>query len=359
MEGVAEMKRPAGFLAVLLPCLLLAAIARPVAGGNDAPGVSVQIGANFYPLETWEPGKQRGWMSQDGEIFLVNESGQTQTINLRFNAEAFHIPRDLRIITNGRVIAQWAIEPLAQRYIVLKALEVKPGRDRIVFHTPQPPLVPARVTNSQDQRPLSVAFSPFSIISASAPEAQMEWTAPFAAGPAHSPYFTAQENAAHYFRRQGRLLEAARAYEAAFADGGSDYTYLFYGLTLLVLDRRAEGKRAFQQCVGLPGTDLRSARVRDLCQQAAAYVDESLILNQPELDPGRRARAEGRILEAVQTYERTLARNPDAVHAHYWLGIIKTLAERRTEARAHVERVIALAGDSPDGRFLKAFRPYF
>ncbi len=325
------------------------------------PGVGLYVGANFYPLETWEPGKIRRWMSNDGEMSLVNESGQPQSINLRFYAEAFRIPRDLHITMNGRprLLVQWAIQPVAQRYIVLKALQVEPGRHRLIFHTPQPALVPARVGNSVDQRPLSVAFSPFSIIPAGEPEAQMEWTGAFAAGPADSQFLTRLENIGQSFSREGRFLEAARAYEQALSDGATDYAHLLYGLTLLALDRKADGKRVFRQCVDLSGSGVRKAWIRDLCKKATTYTEESVILSQPDRDSGRQARAVGKIYEAVEIYERALARDPDAVHARYWLGVINAIAGRRAESRVHLERVITLVGDTPDGRFLRSIRPYF
>ena len=321
--------------------------------------VSVQIGANFYPQETWEPGRHRRWMSNDGEIFLVNQAAGGQTVNLRFSAEAFHIPRDLQISVDGRRVAQWTIEPRAERYVVVRALVVDPGRYRVILRTIQPPQQPAAVGKGADQRPLSVAFSPFSTIDAGSPEARTDVTAPFAAGPSESKYFTSAENAAHYVRRQGRLLEAARGYEQVMGNGATDYTYLLYGMTLLSLDRRPDAKRVFQQCMTLKTAGMRGAWVRDLCGKAAVYVDESPILSQSRLEPGRPLRAEGRIADALETYRHIVAREPNSVQAHYWLALIYGLAERRSDALPHVDRVIALTGDSPDGRFLKAFRPYF
>ncbi|MGH2361253.1 MAG: hypothetical protein ACRDGM_12035 [bacterium] len=297
-------------------------------------------------------------MSNDGEIFLVNEAG-AQTINLRFTAEAFHISRELQINVDGRRVAQWTIEPRAERYIVVRALPLDPGRHRAVLHTIQPPQSPASLGRGSDQRALSVAFGPFSVIDAAVREARTDWTAPFATGPVESKYFTPAENAAHYFRRQGRLLEAARGYELVIGDGATDYTHLLFGMTLLSIDRRADAKRVFQLCTTLKTPGMRGAWVRDLCVKAAAYVDQSPILSQSGIEPGRPARAEGRIGDALETYRRIVVREPNAVQAHYWLAMIYGLAERRSDALPHVDRVIALAGDSADGQFLRAFRPYF
>lgn len=344
---------------ILLSLLLAVANAPQTRGSTNAPGVTITIGANFYPLETWEPGKQRRWMSQNGEIFVLNETGRVASINLRFYAEAFHIPRDLRITRDGRLLAQWAIEPRAQRYIVVKGLSVEPGRQRVVFQSAQPPLVPAEIMKSTDRRPIAVAFSPFSIIPADSVEARQEWTAPFAAVPRVSPFFTPLENRANDFRREGRLPEAVQVYEQALARGATDYSYLLYGLTLMALERRADALQVVAECVALRSGAARRAWVRGLCEKAVAYLRESRILAEPDRDPGRRARAAGKIYEAVDIYERTVAEDPDDVHAHYWLGILKALAERRTQARPHIERVIALAGNSPDGRFLRSLMAYF
>lgn len=352
------MKRQLALQSLLLALAAMAS-APHARGSANPPGVTITIGANFHPLETWEPGKQRRWMSQNGDLFVLNETGRATSINLRFYAEAFHIPRDLRITADGKLLAQWAIEPRAHRYIVVKALGVEPGRHRIVFQSAQPPLAPAEVMKSTDRRPLSVALSPFSIIPAESAEAQQEWTAPFAAVPRVSSMFTPLENRANDFRREGRLLEAARVYEQALARGATDYSYLLYGLTLMALERRNEGVQVMAECVALRGAAPRRAWVRGLCEKAVAYLGESRILAEPERDPGRRARAIGKMYEAVEIYERLAAEDPDAVHAHYWLGILKALAERRVQARPHFERVIAVVGDSPDGRFLRSLKAYF
>lgn len=342
---------------VLILATGAATAATPVT--SDVPGVSLQVGANFYPMETWSPGKVRRWMSNDGQATLVNDNGRAESINLRFYAEAYGVPRELRIVMTGRLLAQWTIQPVAQRWIVLKALSLEPGRHGLVFQSVQPPLVPARTGKSTDERPLSVAFSPFTIIPAATLEAQMEWTGAFAAGPADSQYLTPLENRGQLFNREGRFLEAAGAYEQALAAGGTDFAHLLYGLTLLTLDRTSDARRVFRQCVALPGGGARRAWIRDLCGRAAAYVDESPLIAQRERDPGRSARVAGRIYEAVDIYERAVAQDPDAIHARYWLGVINAVAARRAAARGHLERVIALVGDTPDGRFLKALRPYF
>ncbi len=326
--------------------------------GEGVPHVSVQVGANFYAQETWEPGRLRRWMSNDGEIVLASETAGRQTVNLRFTAEAFHVSRDLQISVDGRRVAQWAIEPRAERYIVVRALALDPGPHRVVFHAVQPPQPPASVGQGGDQRALSVAFGPFSLIDAGAPEARTDLTSPFATGPDDSKHFTPAENAAHYLRRQGRLIDAARGYEQVMRNGAIDYTYLLYGMTLLSLDRRADAGRVFQQCTTLKSGGVRGAWVRDFCVKAVAYVGESPILTNSQIDPGRQARAEGRIGDAVETYRRILAREPNAVQAHYWLAVIYGLAERRTDALLHIDPVIAIAGDSLDGQFLKAIRTY-
>lgn len=343
------LKRISGALFALL---MLTGIASP-----SGVLITVTYGANFYGQEEWDPGKLRRWMRNNGEIFLTNESSSVEVVNVRFYAEAFQIPRELYISMDGRLLAQWATQPHSQRYIVIKALVLAPGRHRMVFHTPQVPSAP--LTKSTTERELSIAFSPFSVIPANSPEAQGEWTAPFANGPTASKYFTPLENIAYNLRREGRFSEAARADELAMANGATEYVYLLHGMTLLTLDRRTEAAQAFQRCMDLPGAGLRRAWVRSLCRQVKTYMAESPILLQSDRDPGRRARAEGKLYEAVETYEQMAAKAPDAVQAHYWLGIIDALAERRAESRVHLERVIALVGDTPDGRFLRTLQPYF
>ena len=274
---------------VLAACLPVVATSRLAYGQREiSPQITMQVGANFYQRETWEAGRVRRWMSNDGEIFLVNEAAGAQAINLRFTAEAFHISRDLQISVDGRRVAQWAIESRAERYIVVRALTLDPGRRRVVFNTIQPPQSPASVGQGGDQRVLSVAFSPFSMIDAGAPEARADLTSPFATGPDDSKHFTPAENAAHYLRRQGRLIEAARGYEQVMGDGATDYTYLLYGMTLLSLDRPADAKRVFQQCTTLKSSGMRGAWVRDFCGKAVTYVGESPIFRERTIDPGRR-----------------------------------------------------------------------
>lgn len=323
------------------------------------PQMRIQVAANFYPEERWDFDRVRRWMSNDGEIVVASDASHSQIVNLRFLAEAFHIARDLQVNVDGRRAAQWTIEPRSERYIVVRTLTLDPGRHRVIFHTVQPPQSPAGIGQGGDQRSLSVAFGPFSLVDANSPEGRADFTSPFATGPVESKYFTPAENAAHYLRRQGRLLDAARAYEQIVGDGATDYTYLLYGMTLLSVDRRADAKRVFHQCAALRTPGMRGAWIRDLCARAAAYVDESPILTQSGIDPGRAARAEGRIGDALETYQRIVAREPNAVPAHYWLAVIYGLAEHRIETLPHVDRVIALASESADGRFLKAFRPYF
>jgi uncharacterized protein YdbL (DUF1318 family) len=327
------------------------------AQADGPPRLTLEIGANFYPPEVWAPGRVRRWMANDGELLLVNDAEASQSVNLRFYAEAFRVVRHLEIAVDGRRVAQWEVQPNAERYVVARRVRLAPGRHRIVFHTPQAPASPASVGQGSDPRPLSVAFSPFSIIDADAPEARTDWTAPFAAGPAGSRYFTPQENAAHYLRRQGRLAEAARGYESALRADGNEAAYLFYGMTLLALDRRADAQRTFQQCAGLARARIRLVAVPDLCRRGAAYLGQSRILSQGA-DPGRRARADGRIGDALEAYRGVIAGDADAIVAHDWLGIIYALAERRAEARVHLDRVIVLTGDSADGRFLTSLRPY-
>jgi tetratricopeptide (TPR) repeat protein len=203
-----------------------------------------------------------------------------------------------------------------------------------------------------------VAFTAFSVVDAGDPEARADWTAPFAAGPASDKKYSAQEHTAHFLRRQGRLREAAAAYERALHGRTADPTYLFYGMTLLAIDRRSDAKRVFQACVSRTASGILGTRVRDVCRRGLTYLDESLVLSPSAADAGRRARADGRIADAIETYRKAIAAEPDSLHAHYWLAMIYGLAERRDELRSHLDRAVSLAGDSPDGRFLRILRPY-
>lgn len=342
----------------VLVAMLTPALGRAAPGAQDLPGASVQAGANFYALETWDPGRKRRWMSNNGEVLILNETGQPQHANMRFHAFSFRSERDLHISMDGRVVAKWVVYPTGERYVVVKGVLLRPGRNQIVLYTPQPALVPARVGNSTDLRALSVAFSPFSVIAASAPSAQLEWTAAFPAWTFESKFFSTQENAANNFSREGRLPEAARAYELALSDGASVVASLFYGAVLLALERQADALGAFRQCANRQVRGVRETWVRGLCQHLGAYVGESPILAQTSRDPGRRSRMEGKIFEAVETYEQVLTKQPDALHANYWLGVLNAIAWRRAEARLRMERVIALVGDTSDGRFLRFILGY-
>lgn len=207
-------------------------------------------------------------------------------------------------------------------------------------------------------RPLSVAFSPLSVVAADTPAAQLEWTAPFPAWTSESQLFSAQENIASNYSREGRLLEAAGAYELALSEGASVFAHLFYGAVLLALERQADALQVLRLCGRRQIRGVREAWVRGFCQQFAAYIGESAILTQTSRDPGRRSRMEGKTFEAVETYQQLLAKHPDLLHANYWLGVLNAVAWRRPEARLHLERVIALVGDTPDGRFIRFILGY-
>lgn len=342
----------------VLAAMVTPALGRAAQDVNGVPGVSVQVGANFYDLETWDAGRKRRWMSNNGEVLIHNDSGQPQQANVRFHAFAFRASRELHITMDSRVVARWAVYTTGERYIVVKGVLLKPGRNQMIFHTPQPALVPARVGNSTDPRPLSVAFSPFSVIAANVPTAQLEWTAPFPVWTWDSSKLAFHENMANKFRLEGRLPEAAHAYELALSDGASGLAYSLYGAVLLTLERRADALHVLRRCANLPVRAVRQVWVRSLCQAFLDYIDESPILAQASRDPGRRSRAEGKIYEAVETYEQAVAKRPDDVHAHYWLGVLNGLAWRRAEARVHLERVITLVGDTPDGKFLRLILGY-
>ncbi|HKV45837.1 MAG TPA: hypothetical protein VJT32_14365 [bacterium] len=319
--------------------------------------LSMAPGANFYGQEEWEPGKLRRWMRDDGELRIQND-GPPVRINLRFVAESFRIPRTLRVRVGREVLVEGVIptEPLR---VVVKDMPVAAGETVVVFSaTPGPDQV-NRYLNTADAREVSIAFGPVSAIDARTPEAQREEMAAFPAGKRLLPRLSPLENTAANLRRAGRLLEAREAYAAALhADRIDPTTYLWTGLTLIGLDDLEGARAVLMRGRQVGGLGVVAATVRRACAQLADYVDRSVLLAHPDLDPALALRKQGAISRAVAVYRRVLAETPNDLYASYWLGVLTAVAERPREAAPLLAVVSRAVPAGPDAAMVNELQHY-
>ena len=98
--------------------LLVAVLVHGSVAASELP-VTVTPGANFYGQETWQPGKLRRWMQNDGDLRIQNNSGSLN-IDLRFVAESFRIARTLRVQMGGRALFEVTVLPAAPLFVAVK-----------------------------------------------------------------------------------------------------------------------------------------------------------------------------------------------------------------------------------------------
>jgi tetratricopeptide (TPR) repeat protein len=343
----------AGFLPA---CAVLTLFACALSSRAQVP-VAATAGVNFYPEEQWEPGKLRRWMRNDAELRVEN-AGSALPVNLRFVAESFRIPRQLQVRVARQVVLDVTV-PAEPLYVVIKGMPLAAGETVVTFSAAPGPDQVSLYRRSADTRELSIAFGPFSAIDARSPEAQREETAAFPQADRVVPNMSAAENTAGNLRRQGRLLEARDAYDAALASDRADpTTYIWAGLTLIALDDLRNARVVLTR--GQHGDDA-SPTARSAQQTAARvldYLDRSPLLAHQDQDPARAFRQRGEIDRAVAIYRRVLQQEPQNLAASYWLGLLSGIAERPKEAAPLLETVARASPDTADGAMAREMLRY-
>jgi tetratricopeptide (TPR) repeat protein len=334
--------------AVLMVCCVVPLTIQRAASPQSA--VTITVTRNFYSLETWEPGKDRRWMSNGGEIELASES--PAEINLRFLAESFHNPRTLTVALDGAVPMTVFIPPAASRYVVVKHLRVPAGKLTLRFNAlPGPARVKDSIPSS-DAREISVAFGPFSTVAASSPEGLIEQTGAFPEANWHRSFFTAEEEAANDLRRQGRFTEGLVKYRTLVGGGAaSQLSYVWAGLCALILGAPDEAQSLFRSSHKRPEAPAVRVYAERLANGLDEFVARSELLRRA--DPVSSLRTSGEIYLAVPEYESRLRANPDDVVANLWLGLIYAAAERVTEARSRFDRVTKVVPETYDAKILR------
>lgn len=308
---------------------------------------------NFGPLEIWGDGKKRRWITNDARLMVKNSQAQARTINLRFVAESFFQERTLNILFGNELIEKVSLPP-APLFIVVKNLKIPLGEKSIIFHCPQGPENIDAQLGSGDMRNVSIAFGEFDWIESSLPQAKKERTGAFSQRPAWHDWLTADENEAYNLQREGRFSEAVEIYQKATATKSVDpSTYIWLGLSFLILNQKEEAARVFQKARTVRGWDLKAIVVRRSARRLIDYLNNSEIINHLEEDEGLSLRSTGEIARVVELYQKILKENPQDLYSHYWLSIMYFVAERPEKATRHWNKAAELSSGTHD---VKSFR---
>lgn len=320
--------------------------------------INLVPGENFGPLEVWGDGKKRRWITNDARLIIENPQAQARTINLRFVAESFFQERTLDILFEDELIEQVRVPP-APLFIVVKNLNIPPGEKTIVFHSPEgPENIDARL-GTGDKRNVSIAFGEFDWIESSLPKAKKERSGAFSQRPAWYDWLTADENEAYNLQREGRFSETAEVYQkATAAKSAHPSTYIWLGLSLLIVNEKDEARQIFQETLSLRGWRPKVRAARRSARRLIDYLSDSEIINHPQEDKGLSLRSSGEIARAVRLYQEMLKENPMNLYAHYWLGLMYFVAERPEEAIPHMNKVTELAPETHDAKFFKEVKFY-
>jgi tetratricopeptide (TPR) repeat protein len=340
----------------LLVCTFAALLYCQTAYSAESP-IAIAQGSNFYGQEEWEPGKVRQWMSNNAELRIQN-NGAPIRVHLRFVAESFRVPRRLQVRVGGQVHLELTIPP-EPLYVVAKDVPLAAGETVVVLSADPGPDKVSQYHASSDQRELSIAFGPFSAIDAQTPQAQREETAAFPQADRVMPQLSAIENEAGNLRREGRLLEAKDAYQRALtSDTIYPTTYLWAGLTQIVLDDLNNARTTLTKGRSAGGVNAAALTVRQACAKLLDYMDRSELLADQARDPARAFRQRGEIYRAVAVYRRILQQDPENLVASYWLGLLSALAERPNEAKPLLGTVARGRPDSPDAAMARELQRY-
>lgn len=320
--------------------------------------INLVVGENFGPLEIWGDGKKRRWITNDARLIVKNSQVQVRTINFRIVAESFFQERTLDILFEDELIEKVSLPP-APLFIVVKNLKIPPGEKTIIFHSPEgPENIDARL-GTGDKRHVSIAFGEFDWIDSSLPQAKKERTGAFSQRPAWYDWLTDDENEAYNLQREGRFSEAIEIYQKAITTKSADpSTYIWLGLSLLIVNQKEEAARVFQQALTLRGWGLKAIVVRRFGRRLRDYLTNSEIVNHLEEDQGSSLRSTGEIARVVVLYQKTLKENPQDLYAHYWLSLIYFVAERPEKAIPRMNKVSELAPGTHDAKFFQEVKFY-
>lgn len=123
-----------------------------------APTSFLALGRGWYDLEERPAGQPPArWFSAAASLNAWSFGPEPRTYALRFDAWAYHQPRRLQILLDGRPVGEWRVEH-TQRFDV--PLTLTPGEHTIELRALDPPTSPASVgAAGNDTRPLSFNIS--------------------------------------------------------------------------------------------------------------------------------------------------------------------------------------------------------
>jgi len=315
--------------------------------------VKVEFGNGVYPEEQWGPGKLRRWIGSSGEIKLIND-GPLVTLNVRFVAESFRIPRLLRAILGNAVLLEAVIPPSAPLFVSIKQVPVKTGTTVLTLAPAEPADRFSMFLKTNDNRRVTVAIGPVSVIDSNLPEATREETAAFPERDIQLPFLTPEENEGFNLRRQGRLLEAWHVLHPVIVSGkGHPLTYAAGGLTAMAMDDLDDAIAAFDLGAKAQGNDPYAVTGRRISALLAPYMHKSEMLVSRSEDPGRAFRQGGEIYRAVSLYHTILAQDSANLQATYWLGFLSLLGGQFSDARSLFRTFIMMRPNTEDARVQK------
>ena len=124
------------------------------------PAIFTATMTGFFPREhdaewTWR------WMGKDAAWTIVNTGAQPIVTALGIELSAFHRPRQMALLLDGRHVQTFVVEP-SRRMYQSGPFTVMPGGHELVFHPTEAPAVAGQVINSADGRLLSFALGSWS-----------------------------------------------------------------------------------------------------------------------------------------------------------------------------------------------------
>ena len=124
------------------------------------PAIFTATMTGFFPREhdaewTWR------WMGKDAAWTIVNTGAQPIVTALGIELSAFHRPRQMALLLDGRHVQTFVVEP-SRRMYQSGPFTVMPGGHELVFHPAEAPVAAGQVINSADGRLLSFALGSWS-----------------------------------------------------------------------------------------------------------------------------------------------------------------------------------------------------
>lgn len=121
--------------------------------------VSLAFGRNFYGPERWPDGKVWRWMTEEGQLLLLNWSGRPRRVDLELEGLSFARSRAVRIQFGGQTLAEVTLKPDRAERFRIEGLELR-GRETAVTFLTEPGMenIHARL-GSGDRRDVSIALA--------------------------------------------------------------------------------------------------------------------------------------------------------------------------------------------------------